>query len=457
MFLSGESITHRSVLPADTAVLTFSHGQASKAMFCFYYSNTVTRASRHTFVAKKCGMPHFFAEFGVGKSVGRIRFFFRCFVDCVFLFGGLVLKRSYHIYFLSLLSLLVLTLCGCSFEGEKTSSVSVIYGSAAVLSFFLLICYCFTVKKLNGWFLLLFCSVTVVNSGYYFLSVATSLDAALTANRISYLGSVFLPLSMLMIILKTTRFQCKKWVVTLLVLLGAAVLFVAASPGYLDIYYKEVSLENVNGVSVLNKVYGNWHIIYFFYLFAYFFAMVLSTVLAIEKKRVESFSHALILIFAVMANIGVWLVEQLVKIPFEVLSISYIISELFLLGFNIIASEHERLREMLKSKAEFNTAFSAPAGSLEPAVAAEAEPAFCEEDCKQFLDGINCLTPTEKVIFDSYVAGKTTKEIMSELNIKENTLKFHNKNIYGKLGVSSRKQLIRINSKVFCVSGDQHE
>jgi len=30
---------------------------------------------------------------------------------------------------------------------------------------------------------------------------------------------------------------------------------------------------------------------------------------------------------------------------------------------------------------------------------------------------------------------------MAELNIKENTLKFHNKNIYGKLGVSSRKEL----------------
>ena len=33
---------------------------------------------------------------------------------------------------------------------------------------------------------------------------------------------------------------------------------------------------------------------------------------------------------------------------------------------------------------------------------------------------------------------------MAELNIKENTLKFHNKNLYSKLGVSSRKQLLEI-------------
>ena len=37
-----------------------------------------------------------------------------------------------------------------------------------------------------------------------------------------------------------------------------------------------------------------------------------------------------------------------------------------------------------------------------------------------------------------------TKEIMNSLNIKENTLKYHNRNIYGKLGVSSRKQLMEI-------------
>ena len=33
---------------------------------------------------------------------------------------------------------------------------------------------------------------------------------------------------------------------------------------------------------------------------------------------------------------------------------------------------------------------------------------------------------------------------MAMLNIKENTLKFHNKNLYHKLGVSSRKELLEI-------------
>ncbi|MBR2723897.1 MAG: hypothetical protein IKB72_00450 [Ruminococcus sp.] len=38
---------------------------------------------------------------------------------------------------------------------------------------------------------------------------------------------------------------------------------------------------------------------------------------------------------------------------------------------------------------------------------------------------------------------KTAQEITVILGIQENTMKYHNKNIYGKLGVSSGKQILR--------------
>ena len=65
-----------------------------------------------------------------------------------------------------------------------------------------------------------------------------------------------------------------------------------------------------------------------------------------------------------------------------------------------------------------------------------------------YTAGIKELTQTEKLIYDEYIARATTKEIMEKLNIKENTLKFHNKNIYSKLGVSSRKELIEIYKQI---------
>ena len=62
---------------------------------------------------------------------------------------------------------------------------------------------------------------------------------------------------------------------------------------------------------------------------------------------------------------------------------------------------------------------------------------------QQFLDHLHTLTPTERTVFDLYIGGKSAKEIMELMGIKENTLKYHNKNIYSKLGVASRKELLR--------------
>ncbi|MBE6559578.1 MAG: helix-turn-helix transcriptional regulator [Ruminococcaceae bacterium] len=65
------------------------------------------------------------------------------------------------------------------------------------------------------------------------------------------------------------------------------------------------------------------------------------------------------------------------------------------------------------------------------------------EDYEYFICNLKTLTPQEMRIYEMYVEGKTTAEIASIIGIKENTMKYHNKNIYSKLGVSSRKQFLR--------------
>lgn len=207
----------------------------------------------------------------------------------------------------------------------------------------------------------------------------------------------------------------------------------AASPGILDIYYKEVSFAVVDGVSTLIKVYGPLHPLYLVFLVGYFAAMIAVIIRAFIKKTLEAPHHAMILATAVFVNIGVWLIEQLSDMTFEMLSVSYIISELFLLGVHMVASENQRLRGLVKEKETLKSEKGAQASEVSP------------EALEYFTRGLSSLTPTERLIFDAYVGGKHTKEILEELNIKENTLKFHNKNLYGKLGVASRRQLLEIN------------
>jgi len=64
-------------------------------------------------------------------------------------------------------------------------------------------------------------------------------------------------------------------------------------------------------------------------------------------------------------------------------------------------------------------------------------------DYQYFLAGLQTLTEAERNLFEYYLAGKSVKEILALTGIKESTLKYHNHNLLGKLGTSSRKQMLR--------------
>ena len=122
----------------------------------------------------------------------------------------------------------IVSLSGCSAIGDKSTSLTVIYAATAVLSLLLLIGCCCLVRKNKAWLVLLFSSVLVVNVGYTVLAMSTCLEMALWANRVAYLGSVFLPLSMLMIILQALEIRYRKWLPYLLIAVSIGVLRVVA-------------------------------------------------------------------------------------------------------------------------------------------------------------------------------------------------------------------------------------
>lgn len=353
------------------------------------------------------------------------------------------MNNLYKIFVVILALALLITLAfGFDSIGDKSASMSIIYGAAAVVSLLILAGYGIFHPRKDRKFIFLFTSVLVVNTGYFNLSISETLESALWANRLSYFGSVFLPLAMLLIIANAANTSINKKSHILLLIVSIFVFLISASPGYLDIYYKDVSLEIVDGVSVLNKVYGPWHKIYLFYLVGYFGSMLTIVVRAIIKKRTFSVAHSVLLLSSVFINILVWLMEQIVKIDFEFLSISYIITELFLLGLDFIIAEHKRFIENAATKAAQSKGEIPSNGVIK-----KTDPEF-ENKCAYLLGNLGGLTPTERIIYDYYINGVSTKDIMKALNITENTLKYHNKNIYSKLGVSSRKQLVEISNYI---------
>ena len=342
--------------------------------------------------------------------------------------------------------LLCALLVGCGAIGDKAASLSAVYSVSAALSLVLLAAYCGFVKKRDPWYLLLFTSILVVNIGYFALAISKGLDEALLANRVSYLGSVFLPLSMWMIIINATHIRYRKWIPGALLGVAVVMFLIAASPGYLPIYYKDISFEIVDGVATLVKDYGPLHVLYLIYLLGYFGAMIATIVHATLKDKIDSLAYAVIIAIAVFVNLGVWMIEQLVEIDFEFLSISYIISECFLLGLHFLMAEAEKLKLSLITNQETPPP-KAPAVQLPEEVLQPDLDQIDQEKLDIFIAGLSQLTRKEQELFDCYVAGLTTDVIMEQLNIKENTLKFHSKNLYSKLGVKSRKQLVELHNR----------
>lgn len=187
-------------------------------------------------------------------------------------------------------------------------------------------------KKRDVWLLLVFVSVSVCNLGYFMLSVSPNLGSALNSNRIAYLGSVFLPFFLLMMVLRFCGMKRSRPLMITLVTIGIVMLGITTSPGILPIYYSTVDIEIANGSTKLIREYGPLHALYYVYLIGYMLSMIGITFYAIAKKKIRSRSHTVLLLCTVFCNVVIWLAEQFLPRGFEWLSVSYMLTECLILA-----------------------------------------------------------------------------------------------------------------------------
>lgn len=322
--------------------------------------------------------------------------------------------------------------------------MSIAYGILCVISL-VLIGVCLAVdRKKDICLLLLFISVFVCNLGQFLISVAPSLSFALNGNRIAYLGQVFLPLLMLKMILNLCSLNYKKWLLPTLSLISIAVLFVTLTPGFFPCYYKNVSIEVADGVTRLIRNYGPLHLLYYIYLLSYFALMLIVIIHSAVKKKITSTLHTTFLLCAVLCSIIIWFAEQFFTRGFEFLTVSYLISELFILllygilqeygirgenGSIIIANTSKKAEEYLSGAIQSDD---------------DSTALFSEKDidcilaCEKIVSRI---TEREKEVLIKLLANKQRKEIADELFVTESTIKKHTSSIYAKFNVANRFEL----------------
>jgi DNA-binding CsgD family transcriptional regulator len=257
------------------------------------------------------------------------------------------------------------------------------------------------------------------------------------ANAVSYFGAAYSVLAMLLIISEVCQMKKRSWLRYALIGISTAAFVLAASGDWLGLYYTSVDITSIGGMTKLVKEYGPLHILYTFYLLLYVLIMVVVIWYAAKKQRLSSFKFTVLLLVAVLLNIGVWAVEQGFHEDFEFLSVSYVVTEIILLLLYSMLRDYGIIQPggqviSVQMLTQLNTRQISP-GALPPGM---------EDLFQGFAEKVKTLSSAERRILNYYIDGHDTADIPDLAFISIHTVKKHNRSIYQKLGVASRDELM---------------
>lgn len=281
----------------------------------------------------------------------------------------------------------------------------------------------------------LFVCTIIALIGYLMISFASSLDFAILSNKIAYLGSVFLSLSMFMIIVKLCKFSIPKKVTYILIGLSVLMFLIVCTTGYLPWYYKSVKFINDFQGPRLIKSYGPLYSLYIIYVIGYFIGMITSVILfSIKHKNQGTAKYAGFMTTAVGINIIVWIGEKFIPLNFEFLTISYLISELMFFFVYWLLQDYMHLKDVPKhvegkSKIIF--------------VDSKEKAEKLQKIISHLPEGVS-LSSRQMDILEGILDGKSRKEIASDLCLSENTVKMHTSSLFKILNVSSREEIFEL-------------
>ena len=143
----------------------------------------------------------------------------------------------------------------------------------------------FRYKKVDSLFLLLGAAVTLNCLGRFLISISQTLDVAIVANKILYVGGCYIPPLLVMVMFRLCGLKLPRIASIIMTIYSSVVLCFVMTIGHSDIYYKEVRLIIEDGYSRLDKVYGPMHNLYPIMTALYAIFLIVFMILAIRAHK----------------------------------------------------------------------------------------------------------------------------------------------------------------------------
>ena len=139
--------------------------------------------------------------------------------------------------------------------------------------------------------------------GDLFLALSTNLEEALLANKVAYLGSIYLPLILMFEIFHMCQIKTSFFIQMLLFIASTCIYVLSCTTGYSEIYYTNPQFITYAGVSNYTTEYGPAHILWNIYLILYF--VVGATVLIYTFITKKNISYSSLIAFIGIGAIGI--------------------------------------------------------------------------------------------------------------------------------------------------------
>ena len=301
-----------------------------------------------------------------------------------------------------------------------------IYATAFIASIVMLILLLIVSQNQNiTYYLLMFVMIMIANMGYYSVSVAESMEAALMGHRLIYLGAVFVPVFLLFSTMKLCHFEIPGWLFATSLTLSCVVLYFAFSVGHNDAYYKNVSLGKEKGMTYLMKEYGPMHNLFYVLLFGSLLLTVGMILYSYFAKKNVPHRVTFYILFVEVITLGCYLVRILTKSNLETIGLAYVLDEFLLILL---------IRRIGKYEIMENVANSLDESSTNGYIAFDEQGRYvsCNEMAKEFLPEL------EKQKVDEYLNQEDVPLLYAQFG-----------NMLGNLIVEEKKCLIEVGERVF--------
>lgn len=211
--------------------------------------------------------------------------------------------------------------------------LTVFYAISLIIVFFTFMIAAFKYKRRNSVYLLLAFVVMIISIyGYIAFVLSKELNEAILANKITYIGGIFLPVLILLHIFSRYYGSTKKRIAIPLIVVATTLLIFTSTAGYTDFYYSSVELQfTPDNIPYLTKEYGIGHHFYLGYLVCYAISCIVLVIFLSTKKKVISYKNLFILSITVTSCILIYLVERLFSIEIELMPFIYATSSILLL------------------------------------------------------------------------------------------------------------------------------